>query len=354
VTANPPFFAASRRLMVSDIAEIAGLAVPPVDFEVTSVGPLETAGPDQLAYMDNPRYLAALAGTAAGVCFVAAKFRSRLPATTLGLIVKNPYESYSKVLARFFPDALSPRSVFGSSDISPGATVHPSASVAAGATIDPGAVIGPHARIGKNTMIGANAVIGPHVRIGEDCSIGPSVTVTNAVVGDRAILHPGVRIGQDGFGFVLRGEGHLKVPQIGAVIIEDDVEIGANTTIDRGANRDTIIGAGTKIDNLVQIAHNVVIGRGCIIVSQAGIAGSTTIGDFVALGGHCAIAGHLRIGDRAQIAAASGVMHDVPAGERWGGSPARSMGDFFRQYKTLEALAARRPHIAKEEDPIAG
>jgi UDP-3-O-[3-hydroxymyristoyl] glucosamine N-acyltransferase len=354
LTAISPFFAAPRRLMVSDIADIAGLAAPTVDFAITSVGPLETAGPDQLSYMDNPRYLLALAGTAAGVCFLTAKFRSKLPATTLGLIVKNPYESYSKVLARFFPEALSPRSVFGLSDeVSPSAAVHPSAVVAAGVTIDPGAVIGPQARIGKNTTIGANAVVGPHVRIGEDCAIGACVTVTNAVVGNRAILHPGVRIGQDGFGFVMRGEGHLKVPQIGAVIIGDDVEIGANTTIDRGANRDTIIGAGTKIDNLVQIAHNVVIGRSCIIVSQAGIAGSTTIGDFVALGGHCAIAGHLTIGDGAQIAAASGVMHDVPAGERWGGSPARPMADFFRQHKTLEALAARRLHIANGKGPNA-
>jgi UDP-3-O-[3-hydroxymyristoyl] glucosamine N-acyltransferase len=351
VESKPPFFAPPKKLWVSDITNIAGLPAPTIDFEVTSVGPLETARPDQLAYMDNPKYLAALAGTAAGVCFVAAKFSSRLPASTLALIVESPYESYSKVMARFFPEALSPCSIFGSLNVSPTAVVHASAVVAKGVTIDPGAVVGPHARIGANTMIGANAVIGPHVRIGRESSVGPGVTITNAIVGSRTIIHPGVRVGQDGFGFVIRGKGHLKVPQIGAVIIGDDVEIGANTTIDRGANRDTIIGKGTKIDNLVQIAHNVVIGRSCIIVSQVGIAGSTTVGDFVAIGGHSAIAGHLSIGDGAQIAAASGVMHDVPAGERWGGSPARPMGDFFRQYKTLETLASRRPHITKERGP---
>ena len=157
------------------------------------------------------------------------------------------------------------------------------------------------------------------MRIGRDCSIGATVTVSHALIGDRVIIHPGVRIGQDGFGFAMGPQGHLKVPQIGRVIIQDDVEIGANSTIDRGANRDTVIGEGTKIDNLVQIAHNVVIGRHCVIVAQVGISGSTTLGDFVALGGQVGVTGHLRIGAGAQIAATSGVMSDVPPGARWGG-----------------------------------
>jgi UDP-3-O-[3-hydroxymyristoyl] glucosamine N-acyltransferase len=344
---KPPFFAAREKLWVSDIAAIAGLPPPVRDFEITGVGPLETAGPSQLAYMDNQKYLSALAGTAAGACLISPRFSAGLPATTLGLVVGSPYESYSKVLARLYPEALSPRSTFGGGEIHASACVHPTAVLAAGAAVDPGAVIGPHARIGENTTIGANAVIGPHVRIGRDGSIGAGATVTNATLGERVILHPGVRIGQDGFGYVVSGGKHLKIPQIGAVVVGDDVEIGANSTIDRGANRDTVIGCGTKIDNLVQIAHNVVVGRNCVIVSQVGIAGSTTLGDYVAVGGHSAIAGHLTIGDGAQIAAASGVMHDVPAKERWGGAPARRTIDFFRQYKTLEALALRRPHVVK-------
>jgi UDP-3-O-[3-hydroxymyristoyl] glucosamine N-acyltransferase len=157
------------------------------------------------------------------------------------------------------------------------------------------------------------------------------------------IIHPGVHIGQDGFGFALGPRGHLKVPQVGRVIIQDDVEIGAGTTIDRGANRDTIIGEGTKIDNLVQIAHNVVIGRHCVLVAQAGVSGSTVIGDFAALGGQAGLTGHLTIGPGAQIAAQSGVMRDVPAGEKWGGAPASPMRDYLRQVAALRKLSSREP-----------
>ena len=156
-----------------------------------------------------------------------------------------------------FPDALRPSSMFVAADITPGAFVHPSAHCEAGVTIDPGAVIGPDVEIGAGTIIGATAVIGPGVRIGRDCAIGAGASVVHTIVGDRVIIHPGCRIGQDGFGFLMGAGGHQKVPQVGRVIIQDEVEIGAGTTIDRGAIRDTVIGEGTKIDNLVQIGHNV-------------------------------------------------------------------------------------------------
>ncbi|MFL5431840.1 MAG: UDP-3-O-(3-hydroxymyristoyl)glucosamine N-acyltransferase, partial [Myxococcales bacterium] len=192
-----------------------------------------------------------------------------------------------------------------------------------------------HLRIGDGARVGAQAVIGPHVRIGRDCSIGPNASVLNALVGNRVILHPGAHVGQDGFGFAMSGQGHLKVPQVGRVIIQDDVEIGANTTIDRGSGRDTVIGEGTKIDNLVQIGHNVVIGRHCVIVAQVGISGSTEIGKGAILAGQAGIVGHLRIGDGARVGAQAGVAHDVPDGETHTGYPAMRHREWLRMSVSL-------------------
>ena len=176
-------------------------------------------------------------------------------------------------------------------------------------------------------MIGPHAVIGPQVRIGRDGAIGATTTIAAALIGDRVIIHPGAHVRQDGFGFALGRHGHLKVPQVGRVIIQDDVEIGAGVTIDRGANRDTVVGEGAKIDNLVQIGHNVVIGRHAVLVSQSGVSGSSVIGDFAALGGRAGIAGQLKIGPGAQVAAAAGMMTDIPAGERSAGAPQSASGN---------------------------
>ena len=190
-------------------------------------------------------------------------------------------------------------------------------------------------------MVGANVVIGPAVRIGRNGAIGASSSIMHALIGDRVIIHPGCRIGQDGFGYIMSPAGHLKVPQIARVIIQDDVEIGAGTTVDRGAIRDTVIGEGTKIDNLVQIGHNVSIGRHCILVAQTGISGSVTLQDFVVLGARVGVNNHVTIGEGAQIAATSIVHGDVPPGARWGGTPAKPAKQWFREMKMLERLAAR-------------
>ena len=219
--------------------------------------------------------------------------------------------------------------------------MHPSAQLAEGVTVDPFAVIGPSAQIGAGTLIGAHAVIGPGVKIGRDCAIGANCTVTHAQFGDRVILHPGCHIGQDGFGDVLGPTGHMKVPQVGRVVIHNDVEIGSGTRVHRGGIRDTVIGEGTKIDNLCQIGHNCVVGRHCIIVAQSGLSGSVTLEDFVVLGPRTGIIPHITVGKGAITASRSTIYENVPAGQFWGGFPAKPKRQWLREVVALEQLAIR-------------
>ena len=340
---DPQFFVSQTRLSLAAVADAAGVALPAgadPDRLVTGAAPLDRAGPHDLAYMDNARYGDALAATRAAICLVSPRFAARVPAATVALVLRDPYRAYAALLGRLHPDALRPGSQFGARGVAPGAHVHPDARLEEGVTVDPGAVIGPGAEIGAGSVIGPGALVGPGCRVGRDCSIGASASLTHTLMGNRVIVHPGACIGQDGFGFAM-GASHLKVPQVGRVIVQDDVEIGANTTIDRGASRDTVVGEGTKIDNLVQIAHNVVIGRHCVIVSGVGISGSTTLEDYVVLGGQVGVVGHLTIGRGSQIAGSSNVNRDVPPGSRWGGTPAKPVRAWFRELTTLAKLAER-------------
>lgn len=335
------FFPRAEAPRLADIALWTGAKLgDQVDPEqrIRDVAALDAAGPGDLTFLDNSKYLSQFAATRAGAAFVSPRFAARAPGSCATLIVAQPYRAMAETMIRLFPSAVRPASGYSESGVSPRAHVHREARLESGVVIDPGAVVGPYAYIGSGTFVGANAVIGPGVCIGRNVSIGPNATVQSALIGDHVILHPGVRIGQDGFGFALGARGHLKVPQIGRVIIQDHVEIGANSTIDRGANRDTVIGEGSKIDNLVQVGHNVVMGRHCVLVSQSGVSGSCELGDFVALGGQAGLAGHLRIGSGAQIAAAAGVMNDVPAGETWGGAPAQPLREFFREVAAVKKL----------------
>jgi len=247
----------------------------------------------------------------------------------------------------FYPSALHPRTMGpDGEDFTNG--VHATAELERGVILEPGVTVGPEVKIGRGTVICAGARIGYRVCIGRDCYIGPNVCITNTLIGDGVSLHSGVSLGQDGFGFAMGPWGHLKVPQIGRVIIQDGVEIGGNSTIDRGALRDTIIGEGTKIDNLVQIGHNVVMGRQCVIVSQSGIAGSVEMGDGVVLGGQAGIAGHVKIGSGAQIAATSSVMKEVPPGGKWGGTPAKPLSEYFREITLVQKLTQARSAALKK------
>lgn len=341
---EPIFFKRSDSLTAGDIAALTGATLSDpsrAGVAISNVAPIDRAGPHDLSFFENLRYAAGLRASRAGACLIAERFAGDAPPGLLLLISREPYRGFVTVTRTLFPDALRPSSMFEAEGVTPGASVHPKARLEDGVTVEPGAVIGPRAEIGAGTLVGAGAAIGAGVRIGRDCSIGAHCSIAHALIGDRVILHPGCRIGQDGFGYVMSPRGHAKVPQVGRVIIQDDVEIGAGTAIDRGAIRDTVVGEGTKIDNLVQIGHNVSVGRHCVIVAHCAIAGSVTIEDFVALGGRVTINNHVTIGEGAQVAGMSGVNSDIPAGARWAGLPAKPAKLWMREVAWIERAAKR-------------
>ncbi len=336
------FFPTPDGLTLAKIATLAGCEAPTGadrDAVYTGIGPLDAAGPSDVSFLDNSQYVAQAGSTGAGVVIVGQRHADKVSKSAVVLVAKEPYRAFAAVAAALFPAAMRPQPIFGGRGVAAGAFVHADARLEHGVTVDPGAIIGAGAEIGAGTVICANAVIGPGVTIGRDSAIGPNATVTHAHLGNRVIVHSGCCIGQDGFGFAMGPRGHAKVPQVGRVIIQDDVEIGSGTCIDRGMNRDTVIGEGTKIDNMVQIAHNVVIGRHCVIVSQVGLAGSCRLNDFVVIGGQAGVIGHATIGMGAQVAATSSVARDVPPGERWGGTPAKPIRDLFREMAAIDRLA---------------
>jgi UDP-3-O-[3-hydroxymyristoyl] glucosamine N-acyltransferase len=334
------FFDRPSGLTVAEIVALTGAEfrdAARLSHLISDVAPIDLAGPADLTFIESGKYADALATTRAGACLMLPRFETCAPDSLIVLRTDQPNRAFVAVHRELYPQSLRPGSMFEAGDIAQCATIHPTARLENGITVDPGAVIGPRAEIGAGSVIAANAVIGPDVLIGRDCAVGAGCSIMHALIGDRVLIHPGCRIGQDGFGYVT---GQLKIPQTGRVIIQNDVEIGAGTTIDRGGIRDTMIGEATKIDNLCQIGHNVVIGRHCVVVAQCGLSGSVTLEDFAMLGGAVGLAPHVTIGQGARVAARSGVMSDVPPGETWGGYPARPRMQWMRHQAVLARLAA--------------
>lgn len=341
---HPGFFKNTGPFSISDIASHIGADLSSendVDREITDIRSLELAGVGHLTFFENKKYRNQFKTTRASVCIVSPAFKDHTTSASLLLVVPDAYRAYAKTLQLFYPDAVKPRA-YGENQQNVSSFVHPTAVIETGAIIEHGAVIGAEARIGKDTTILSGAVIGTRCYIGRNCHIGSNVCIQCSIIGDNVIIHQGAAIGQDGFGFAMGAQGHLKVPQIGRVIIQDNVEIGANTTIDRGALNDTIIGDGTKIDNLVQIGHNVVVGRNCVIVSQVGISGSTELGDFVIFGGQGGCVGHIKIGSGVKIAANGKIINNVEPGAIIGGAPAVPIMQWKREIIALKKLAAKK------------
>ncbi|HET6182529.1 MAG TPA: UDP-3-O-(3-hydroxymyristoyl)glucosamine N-acyltransferase [Acetobacteraceae bacterium] len=297
-----------------------------------SLAPLGAAGPTHVSFADSRRHAEALRATLAGAVLVGPELEEAAPPGTAVILCEHPALAWKRVAELFHPLPPLRPGIHASAVVDPAAQVDPSAEIGPLCVVGPSAEIGPRCRLGPGAIIGAGVVVGP------DCRIGPSASVSHALIGARVVLHAGVRVGQAGFGLATGGEGLSTLPQLGRVLIEDDVEVGANSTIDRGALADTVIGAGSRLDNLVQIGHNVRLGRCCVIVAQAGISGSTVLGDFVVVAAQAGLTGHLSIGDRARIGAQAGVMRNVEAGADVVGSPAMPVRAFFRQVALLQKL----------------
>ncbi|WP_076857668.1 UDP-3-O-(3-hydroxymyristoyl)glucosamine N-acyltransferase [Bradyrhizobium mercantei] len=352
--AQPIFFKSPPS---SSLAEIAALTkaqlVDPERgaLQIRGLASLDEAGPMHLAFFDNLKYADQLAATKAGACLVSARFEAQVPKGTAVLRAAKPFFAFVELAREWHADALRPQSWFGTEGIAPSAIIDPTARLEDGVIVDPLVVIGPRVEIGAGTIIGAGAVIGADVKIGRDCNVGAKTTIQFALIGNNVLIHPACNIGQDGYGFIFFGpKGHVKVPQTGRVVIQNDVEVGAASTIDRGSLRDTVIGEGTKIDNQVQIGHNVIIGRHCLLAAQIGLAGSLTIGDNVALGAKVGINNHLKIGDGAQVTAMSAVKDDIPANGRWGGHFAKPTKQWFREIIAVERLVRDNEAKGKEQE----
>ena len=333
---DPRFYEDLGPVTAAELAALCGAQVADAAAGqrlIHAVAPLGRADETSVSYLAHRRYETDLAGTGAAACFVTADRAGRLPPGCVALVTDRPQAAYATAAVRL-------HKLRGHDQGAP--AVHPTAELEQGARVHHGVVIGPGARIGRNTELGPGCVIGPGVAIGRDGCVGPNCTIGAALIGDRVRILAGSVIGEAGFGVAVGEAGLLDAPQLGRVIIQDDVSIGACVCIDRGAWDDTVIGEGCKIDNLVQIAHNVRLGRNCVVAGQVGLSGSVVVGDGAMFGGQAGVADHVTIGAGAMVAAGAGIMEQVPPGERWGGYPARPVRRFMRESAWLAKMASKR------------
>lgn len=342
---DPVFFVPTRRYTAAEVANLTGAELADTrhsGIEIDGIASAADGGEGKLVYVEGRKNAKLLEAMEAAAVLCTADVAAAVRPGIAVLVTRKPQAAFAAIGRLMFPAAASPKALTGETGISPGAHVDPSARLEDGVIVEPGAVIGPGAAIGAGTIVAPNSVIGKLCQIGRDCYVGPGATVQATLAGNRVIIHAGARIGQDGFGFTAGASGPERIPQIGRVVIQDNVEIGANSTVDRGAMADTVIGENSKIDNLVQIAHNVRIGRNCLIAGLVGISGSVTVEDNVVMGGGVGIADHITIGAGAQLAAGSGFMNNVPAGEVWAGYPAEPMALAMRSFALLRKLRTER------------
>ena len=336
---DPRFYVSTGPLTVGDLARLCGAELADGadgDRSIAGAAPLDKATAQDVGFLHDRRYVADLRMTSAAAVFVAAAQAEEAPAACARLVTPEPLVAYAQAAG-----ALHRPRTHGAGE----PAVHPTAELEADVELSPGVVVGPDARIGRGTTVGPHTAIGPGVAIGRDCRLGANVTVGFALIGDRVRILSGAVVGEEGFGVAGGRGGAVDVPQLGRVILQDQVTVGANACIDRGAWEDTVVGENTKIDNLVQVAHNVRLGRNCVLAAHTGISGSCNVGDNVMFGGRAGIADHLDIGSGAKIAAAAGVMKDVPAGQIYCGSPARPLRRFMRETAWLARMAKDREDV---------
>jgi len=332
------FFRRSGPFPLAEVAAaVGGTLADGMDGErlIEDVAPLDGAGANDLSFLDNRKYIGAYEASKAGFCLVIQEFAERAPAGMAAVVCEAPYLAFALAARMFYPPAAP------APWISPDARIADSAVLGEGCRVEAFVVIGPGASIGARCHIESGASLGEGIVLGDDCRVGAGATLLCCLLGSRVSVDPGARVGTQGFGFAVGPRGPVRIPHTGRVVIEDDVEIGANTTIDRGTTGDTFIGRGTMIDNQVQIAHNVQIGRGCILAGQAGLAGSSQMGDYAMIGGKSGLANHVKLGKGARVGAQSGVADDLAEGGTYLGAPAIPIKDFWRQQVALRRLVRR-------------